>query len=98
MIDRKLLKANRWEDEEYLHARRTNALYNGGGGGRGGGGGGEREGGDADLQSTTHGGRNTSSRKGNLQFRFVLLDICRHFLGYLDCFPTYCTHFVYHFL
>ena len=70
MIDRKLLKANRWEDEEYLHARRTNALYNGGGGGRGGGGGGEREGGDADLQSTTHGGRNTSSRKGNLQFRF----------------------------
>ena len=39
MIDRKLLKANRWEDEEYLHARRTNALYNGGGGGRGGGGG-----------------------------------------------------------
>ena len=74
MIDRKLLKTNRWEDEEYLHARRTNALYNGGGGGRGGGGGGgERDGGDADLQSTTaqaHGGRNSSTRKGNLQFNF----------------------------
>ena len=74
MIDRKLLKTNRWEDEEYLHARRTNALYNGGGGGRGGGGGGERDGGDADLQSTTaprtHGGRNTSVRKGNLNFNF----------------------------
>jgi len=74
MIDRKLLKTNRWEDEEYLHARRTNALYNGGGGGTGGGGGGgERDGGDADLQSTTdrtHGGRNVSRQKGHLNFNF----------------------------
>ena len=74
MIDRKLLKTNRWEDEEYLQARMTNACFNGGGGGRGGGGGGERDGGDADLQSTTaprtHGGRNTSSRRGNLNFNF----------------------------
>jgi len=37
MLDRKLLKTSRWEDEEYLHARRTNALYNGGGGAPGGG-------------------------------------------------------------
>jgi len=65
-------KAFRWEDEEYLHARRTNALYNGGGGGTGGGGGGgERDGGDADLQSTTsYGGRNTTARRGNLNFNF----------------------------
>jgi len=37
MIDRKLLKTNRWEDEEYLQARMTNACFNGGGGGDGGG-------------------------------------------------------------
>ena len=72
MIDRKLLKTNRWEDEEYLHARMTNALYNGDGGGSGGGGG-EREGGDADLQSTTNrtaAARSTSSRRGSLNFNF----------------------------
>ena len=38
MIDRKLLKTNRWEDEEYLQARMTNACFNGGGGGDGGAG------------------------------------------------------------
>ena len=37
MIDRKLLKTNRWEDEEYLQARMTNACFNGGVGGDGGG-------------------------------------------------------------
>jgi len=37
MIDRKLLKTNRWFDEEFLHARMTNACFNGGGGGDGGG-------------------------------------------------------------
>ena len=37
MIDRKQLKTNRWEDEEYLQARMTNACFNGGGGGNGGG-------------------------------------------------------------
>ena len=36
MIDRKLLKTNRWFDEEFLHARMTNACFNGGGGGDGG--------------------------------------------------------------
>ena len=37
MINRKLLKANRWFDEEFLEARMTNACFNGGGGGDGGG-------------------------------------------------------------
>ena len=35
MINRKLLKTNRWEDEKYLEARMTNACFNGGGGGDG---------------------------------------------------------------
>ena len=33
MINRKLLKANRWFDEKFLEARMTNACFNGGGGG-----------------------------------------------------------------
>ena len=37
MINRKLLKTNRWFDEEFLQARMTNACFNGGGGGDGGG-------------------------------------------------------------
>ena len=37
MIDTKLLKTNRWFDEEFLQARMTNACFNGGGGGNGGG-------------------------------------------------------------
>ena len=35
MINRKLLKTNRWFDEEFLQARMTNACFNGGGGGDG---------------------------------------------------------------
>ena len=37
MIDRKLLKTNRWFDEEFLQAKMTNACFNGGGGGDNGG-------------------------------------------------------------